>query len=245
MAPLIYAHRGASAHCPENTMEAFRLARKQRADGIELDVQLTRDGEPVVIHDHTLDRTTDGSGLVSQYTCRELQLFSAGAWFHPRFQQARIPTFEEVCAYLAPTSLRLIVELKNFFLPQADLEEKVVELLRAYGLSERTIISSFNFDSLLRVKELDDRQATALLYVGNLQDPWEIASRYQAQELHAPREAVTSSLVKKAHRRGFPVVAWTVNAAPCLREVFAMKVDGVITNYPLRARKIREKKRKG
>jgi glycerophosphoryl diester phosphodiesterase len=239
MVPLIYAHRGASGHCPENTMEAFRKALKHRADGIELDVQLTRDEQVVVIHDHFLDRTTDGSGPVQQYTLQELQQFNAGTWFHPRFQQVCIPSFEEVCAFLAPTSLRLIVELKNFFLPQPGLEEKVLDLLRHYHLTERTIISSFNFDSLLQIKKLDGRQTTALLYVGNLKEPWVIAKRYRTQELHAPRDVVNRSFMKKARREGFPVLAWTVNGPRRLRELFAMKVDGVVTNYPLRARKIR------
>lgn len=239
MLPLVYAHRGASARYPENTLEAFRAAIRNKADGIELDVQLTLDQEVVVIHDHSIDRTTDGKGAVQQLTWAQLQQYSAGAWHDPRYAALRIPRFEEVCALIAPTRLRLIVELKNFLVPQPGLEEKVLTLLRKYQLSARTTLSSFNFDSLLAIKDLDPKQATALLYIGSLQAPWEIAARYQAQELHAPKGVITPSLLKEAHLRHMPVIAWTVNGEKRLRQLFAMKVDGVITNYPLRARKIR------
>lgn len=243
MLPLVYAHRGASGRYPENTLEAFRAAIRHKADGIELDVQLTLDQEVVVIHDHIIDRTTNGKGAVQQFTWEQLQQFSAGAWFDHRFADLRIPRFEEICTLLAPTSLRLIVELKNFFIPQPGLEERVLALLRQYQLTERTTISSFNFDSLLTVKALDPQQATALLYIGSLRAPWEIAARYQASELHAPKDVITPALVKQVHQRQFPLLAWTVNSEKRLRQLFAMKIDGVITNYPLRARKIRNLRR--
>jgi len=243
MKPLVYAHRGASARYPENTLEAFRAAIRQKADGIELDVQLTQDQEIVVIHDHLLDRTTNGKGAVQQFSFEQLQQFSAGGWFDAQYSHLRIPRFEEVCALLAPTSLRLIIELKNFFIPQPGLEEKVIATLQQYSLTKRTTISSFNFDSLDTIKQIDPQQKTALLYIGPIQKPWEIAARYHANELHAPKGFITPSLVKHAHLHQIPVIAWTVNSEKRLRQLFGMKIDGVITNYPLRARKIRNQLR--
>ncbi|WP_134682906.1 glycerophosphodiester phosphodiesterase [Brevibacillus migulae] len=243
MKPLVYAHRGASGRFPENTLEAFRAAIRQKADGVELDVQFSKDRELVVIHDHMLNRTTDGIGIVQQFTFAELQQLSAGAWFDPQYEQSRIPRLEDVCALLAPTSLRLIIELKNFFIPQPGLEEKVIATLQQYALSNRTTISSFNFDSLLTIKQIDPQQKTALLYIGALQKPWEIAARYQAQELHAPKEVITPSLVKQAHLHRVPIIAWTVNSEKRLRQLFTWKIDGVITNYPFRARKMRNVRR--
>jgi glycerophosphoryl diester phosphodiesterase len=235
--PLIFAHRGASGLYPENTIEAFRAALRLRADGIELDVQLTRDGEVVVIHDHRLERTTNGSGLVQQYTLRELRQLRASKKPDSRFRRVRIPSLREVCRSFEPTPLRFIIELKNFLVPQPHLEELVVEIIRQYGLTERTVISSFNFDSLIRVKELNPLQRTALLYVGPLQNPWEVAKRYGADELHVPEEELTPELVQQAKERGFPVIGWTINHPKRVKLAGKMGVDGIITNYPLRARK--------
>jgi glycerophosphoryl diester phosphodiesterase len=235
--PLIYAHRGASGRYPENTMEAFHGALRQRADGIELDVQLTLDEQVVVIHDHRLERTTNGQGLVQSCTSDELRLLRAGEHADPRYADARIPTLEEVLQTFAPTPLRFNIELKNLLIPQPGLEERVVELIRKYRLTRRTVISSFNFDSLLRVKELNPRQPTGLLYVGPLRSPWELAKRYEADQLHVPVKELTSSLVTQAKRNGYHVMVWTVDNPERMRECRRLGVDGIITNYPLRARK--------
>lgn len=224
-------------------MESFRAAIKAKADGIELDVQMTLDGELVVIHDHQLERTTNGKGLVQQHTYRELRRYSAGAWFDPGFADAKIPRFEQVCALIAPTSLKLIVELKNFFLPQAGLEEKVIDTLQYYGLIERTVVSSFNFHSLQDVKRLMPELQTGMLYMGLLDEPWKIAAQFSANQLHAPKQALSSKLIAGAHAHHFPVIAWTVNHEKHLRQAFALHVAGVITNYPVRARKIRDKQK--
>jgi glycerophosphoryl diester phosphodiesterase len=235
--PLIYAHRGASGHYPENTMEAFHGALRQRADGIELDVQLSQDEEAVVIHDHRLERTTDGRGSVQDFTLDELRQFHAGKPFGQRFSEARIPSLADVLQELALTPLRFNIELKNLFVPQPGLEEKVVTLVRKHRLTRRTVISSFNFDSLRRIKQLNPRQKTGLLYMGPLRRPWEVAIRYEADQLHVPNEELTPSLVKQAKANGLQVMVWTVDDPERIRECRRMGVDGIITNYPLRARK--------
>lgn len=236
--PVIFAHRGASGRYPENTMEAFRAALRRKADGIEVDVQLTLDEEVVVIHDHHLDRTTDGTGLVQDQTWEVLQKYSAGAWLDPTFESARIPSFREVCQFIQPTSLKMIIELKNFLSAQPHLEEKTVEIVREYQLTNRVIFSSFNFTSLLRIKELDSRFVTALLYIGPLREPWIICRQFQADQLHAPVDQITPALVKKTKQHGLPIYAWTVNGTREIKRMGAMKVDGLITNFPLRARKL-------
>lgn len=238
MSPIIYAHRGASGQYPENTMESFQAAVKKRADGIECDVQLTKDGKVVVIHDHRLDRTTNGSGLVSHHTLSELRQFRADKDSPQHLPKARIPTLREVFQQFSDSSLCFSIEMKNLLYPQPQLEEKLIELIRRYQLSERTVISSFNFDSLARIKELDPFQATALLYVGSLPAPWNIATRYQTDELHVPLDQLNPELVKQAHEHGFPVIVWTVNSEREMKESFRMGVDGIITNYPGRARKV-------
>lgn len=238
MAPLIYAHRGASGLFPENTMESFYAAVRRRADGIELDVQLSRDNKLVVIHDHTLDRTTTGSGPVRRYTLQELRQVRADRSSSSRYPKAKIPTLREVFQAFSVTPLRFIIELKNFLSDQPNLEELVIEQIRRFQLTERTVISTFNFDSLLRVKELDPAQTTGLLYVGPLSRPWEVASRYSADQLHVPMDQLSADLVKSTKQHGLTVLGWTVNSSREIQTALDLGVDGIITNYPGRARKI-------
>ncbi len=237
MTPSIYAHRGASGLYPENTMAAFRAALRQGADGIELDVQLTRDEQVVVLHDHTLERTTNGTGFVQNRTYAELCRLEAGNGLHPRFRHARIPLLRDVLAFVRPTRLHVLVELKNFLVPQPHLEEKVLALIDGFGLMNRVVISSFNFNSLLLVKKLEPHVTTALLYVGHLERPWEVARQFRADQLHVPKEEITPSLVEEAHRCGYPVFAWTINGRRTMLRMAQMGVDALITNYPGRARK--------
>lgn len=236
--PRIIAHRGASATYPENTMIAFRAAEKMLADGIELDLQLSLDQEVVVIHDYTLNRTTNGRGAVLSHTFAQLHRLDAGSWKHPRFHKARIPHFAEVCDFLQRNHLDLVIELKNFLLPQPGLEEKVLAMLEEYQLLSRTVISSFNFDSLRLVKQLSANVTTALLYVGDLNSPWELAERYGAERLHAPHDVITPQLITAAHQRGLQVYAWTVNERKVMQRMSKMGVDGLITDHPQRARNI-------
>ncbi|USG63835.1 glycerophosphodiester phosphodiesterase [Brevibacillus ruminantium] len=238
MPPFIYAHRGASGSYPENTMEAFRAAVRRRANGIELDVQLSKDHKPVVLHDHYLERTTNGHGMVHQQTFEQLKKLRADKLHPIRQRTVRIPGLREVFHEFAPTKLHFCIELKNFFYPQPLLEEQVLELIRQYDLRERTVISSFNFDSLLTVKKLDPRQTTGLLYVGPIQHPWTVGKQYKADELHVPDDQLSPHLVKTAKEHGFRVLGWTLDSASSIRKAAQMGVDGVITNYPGRARKV-------
>lgn len=236
MPPLIFAHRGASGLFPENTMESFQAAVRRKANGIELDVQLTSDNKLVVIHDHSLDRTTNGTGLVRQHTFRELRQLRADKDSSMRLPNAHIPTLQEVFQEFVDTPIRFIIELKNFFLEQPHLEDLVIEQIRRYQLTERTIISSFNFDSLLRIKQLDPTQTTGLLYVGPLAKPWDIASQYRADQLHVPFDQLTKELVSEAKQHQFTVLSWTVNTNRQIQRAIDYGVDGLITNYPKRAR---------
>ncbi|MFM1651475.1 glycerophosphodiester phosphodiesterase [Brevibacillus sp. B_LB10_24] len=243
MKPLIYAHRGASGRYPENTFDAFHAALRHGADGIELDVQLSSDHEVVVIHDVKVNRTTNGTGLVQNHTWKELRQLSAGGWFHPRFQGARIPSLHEVFAFAKPTSLRLILEMKNLLVPQPGLEDKVLELIDLYKLEKRVTISSFNYNSLGEIKRKNRKIQTALLYIGKLKDPWEVAEQYQTEQLHAPAEGIDPAFLDQAHRRKLSVIAWTVNDPSAIKRLASWNIDGLITNYPRRARKLIDAKK--
>ena len=157
----VWAHRGASGYAPENTLEAFELAARQKADGVELDVQLSKDGELVVIHDETIDRVTDGKGKVKDFTVRELKSFKANQT-HPEYANAIIPTLEEVYDLLKPIGLKINVELKTGIYFYPDIEKKLLALTRKKGMEEKVWYSSFNHYSLIRLKELEPSVRTGI-----------------------------------------------------------------------------------
>ena len=158
----IFAHRGASAYAPENTLEAFRLAMEQGADGIELDVQMTKDGELVVIHDETIDRVSNGNGAVRDYTLEELKQFSVSNHFE-QYPDVKIPTLREVLELIKPGTMEINIELKTGIYWYPQIEQKVLELVKEEGMEERIIYSSFNHYSVQKIRELSPEAETAYL----------------------------------------------------------------------------------
>ena len=234
--PLVLAHRGASAEAPENTLAAFRLALAQGADGVELDVILSADGVPVVIHDDTLDRTTTGAGPVSRLSLAELKALSAGyaACFGAQYQAEQIPTLAEVFAACGEQPL-INIELKHDRSPGRQLAARVVDLIHAHGRQGRVIVSSFQFSSLRRLKALDPALPAGLLYMAPVFGPR--LSRCLAgalpHEAHHPSAIGLSARdIAWCHQNGLRVNAWTVDAEPELRRLALAGVDGLITNRP-------------
>ena len=140
----IFAHRGASGYAPENTMDAFKLAVKQGAEGIELDVQLSKDGIPVVIHDETIDRVTNGHGYVKDYTLEELKNFTIMKGKYQEYEHSKIPTLEEVLVYAKKENLTVNIELKTGIYWYPEIEEKTVDLVKKTKMEDLVIYSSFN-----------------------------------------------------------------------------------------------------
>ncbi|MBC8078723.1 MAG: glycerophosphodiester phosphodiesterase [Gorillibacterium sp.] len=239
MKSLIYAHRGASGDAPENTMAAFRLAVQQGAEGIELDIQMSQDGELVVIHDESLDRTTNGSGLVAHHRVAELKRLDASNRF-PEYRGESIPLLQEVLEYLAPTSLELNIELKNGIILYEGMEEKVIRLVKEYAMENRIVFSSFNHYTLVKLARLAPDIERGILYGEGLYEPWKYATSIKAAALHAHYFAVHPEIVAGAHAAGVKIRPWTVNEDADIRRMIAMGVDAVITNYPARMKAIRE-----
>lgn len=231
------AHRGASGYAPENTIEAFRVAQSMGADGFEFDVQLTKDGVPVLIHDEQLDRTTNGHGFVLAHTLAELRALDAGSWFHPTFQGARIPTLEEVLAEFGQ-QMYLNIELKNSIFDMPGLEERTVELIRQYRVEERVIVSSFHHGSMQYMRQLAPDIATGLLYDCVLVEAVQYAVRVGAQALHPFFGTVKPQLVADAHAAGLAVNVWTVNLEEHMQLAARCGVDAIITNYPDRLKRV-------
>jgi len=229
MSVIVFAHRGYSAKAPENTMAAFELALEFDADGIELDIHLTKDGEIVVIHDDTLDRTTNGTGLVSTYTMSELKAFDAGAWFSPEFAGEQIPTLRRVLDLTKGTDTLLNIEIKTG-LGFEQLNEKLIPLLDKYDCWERTIISSFNHYALAHLISLKPQARTAILYSAGLVNPWVYAKSIGATALHPYHRTVIPEIVTAAQQNGMMVNVWTVDKEEDVERMKVCRVDSVITN---------------
>lgn len=230
MRPLVIAHRGASGTRPENTLAAFRHAVALGADMIELDVQLTRDGEVVVLHDTTLDRTTDGRGPVSERTLAELRGLDAGGWFGRAFAGERLPTLAEVLTEIA---IPVNVELK----PMGDhgLEPRALAVVQAAGAMGRVVFSSFAADALVRLRGLGGDATLAVLWEC---EPLELAiecmERVGARAVHLRKDAATPHTLARLRALGVGVRVWTVNDQAEMDRLVAAAVDGLFTDYPER-----------
>lgn len=231
---LNFAHRGASHDAPENTLAAFRLALEMGADGVELDVQVSKDGEAVVIHDFTVDRTTDGHGAVKDKTMAELRELDAGSWFDKRFAGERIPTLEEVIVEVGQ-QLLLNIEIKARVLSGAHLVAEVVRLIEDHNLVHRVIVSSFNPFVLRRVKRLNPHIPTGLLYRSDLSAHLLrtlLVFLAHPNALHPEKHLITQEYMAWAKKRGCRVNVWTVDEPAEMERLVALGVDGIITNRP-------------
>lgn len=229
----VYAHRGYSGKYPENTMLAFREAALTGCDGIELDVQLTKDGTVVVIHDETIDRTTDGTGFVKDYTYEELKKYNADMICKGKHGFESIPTFEEYCIWAKDQELVTNIEIKTGVYYYEDLEEKTLELVRKYGLEKKVFFSSFNHVSLIRLKELaPEIQCGALLEHQGLGNPGYYCDRYGFECYHPGFKGLTEDHVKSCKAHGIKINVWTVNDMAALEQLYDWGCDGAISNYP-------------
>jgi glycerophosphoryl diester phosphodiesterase len=236
----VWAHRGASGYAPENTLEAFQKAIDMKADGIELDVQMTKDGQLVILHDETVNRVSDASGWVKDYTYEDIKKLNVNKKF-PEFGRVRIPTLQEVYLLMKDTELMINVELKNGIVFYDNLEEKVMELTRKLGLEERIIYSSFNHYSVMRLKKLDPCVKTGFLYEDGYLDMPEYAAKHGVKALHpAFYNLQYPDFIKDCKAGGILVRTWTVNEPEDMKMLCNHELDAMITNYPDLGRKVVE-----
>ena len=222
----VWAHRGASALAPENTLAAFRAAEAAGADGVELDVQLSRDGVPMVLHDETLDRTSDGRGSVSALSLEQIKRLDAGSWFSADFAGEKIPTLEEALHW-GGSRLRFNVEIKDSAAAQA-----VLELSRSYPQTS-IVVSSFDHDLLQRLRCSAPNLPLAFLWDN---PDWAVAVERAAAcaaESFNPRyKDLSVELLTDCHRLGLAIYPWTVNTVVELKHCRNLGVDGVFCNNP-------------
>ena len=238
--PLNFAHRGASAEAPENTLAAFLHAVELGADGIELDVQLSSDGELVVIHDFGLETTTDGTGPVRERTLAELKELDAGSHFDPAFAGEQIPTLQEVIDAVGH-QLLLNIELKTDSLRDDGLAAGAVRAIEDNHLLDRAIISSFNPLALRWVNRLNPWISVGLLYAPDmpLLQRWSWARHLlRLEALHPHHSQVDDRYMSWATERGYRVHTWTVDDPGRMWQLMRQGVDIIITNRPDLVRKV-------
>ena len=239
--PLIWAHRGASGYCPENTLAAFQKAVELCADGIELDVQMTRDGELVVCHDETIDRTSNGSGWIKDKTLAELKAldFSSGK---KKFSGATIPTMREVFELLSDTDILINIELKTGIVFYPGMAEKLLELTAECGFKDRVIYSSFNHYTIKHMREISPEAKLGFLYADGTIDMPAYAQKYGVQALHPALYNIQfPGFIEECHKEGIAVNVWTVDSDEYIEMSYRAGVDAIITNYPDKAFEVIER----
>ncbi len=225
---LVVAHRGASAYAPENTLAAFDLAARMGVTHIELDVRETRDGQVVVLHDATLERTTNGRGPVADRTLAEVQRLDAGAWFGPAFAGERIPTLDAVLArYRGRLHVQVEIKGRSDTLPRA-----VVETIRRHGMSASVTVISFDAAQLEKVRALAPELVTGWLLGDVSADTMVRARELGVSLVSLQASTVTADLVRRLHAGGFTVLAWGVETEETMRDVVRAGADGIVIDFP-------------
>lgn len=229
----VFAHRGLSGIYPENTMLAFQRAGDESFDGIELDVQLTRDGQVVIIHDETVDRTTDGSGLVVAHSLDEIRKLNAARIRPDSTQPLRIPTLDEYCEWASSAShIVTNIEIKSSVVFYPGLEEKTFNLVQKYGLEERVFFSSFNHLSMILMKKIaPEIPSGALVEEQGLMFAGFYCEQFGFDYFHPGLPSVTAESVIECHAHGIPMHVWTVDAQSDWERMESFGVDGIFTNY--------------
>lgn len=229
----IIAHRGWSGRYPENTMLAFEKAAEIKADGMELDVHLSKDREVMIIHDEALVRTTGQDGVVSDYTRAELERISAGRTKNDEYGFTPIPSLEEYLTFLKKTDLMTNIELKTAPMYYPGIEEKTIELIRRFSLEDRIIFSSFNWLSVIKMKRLCPEIPAGLL----ISSPSIKNIGYEIHDLglqayHPDYALLSDESVRECHENGTEINVWTVNDEEKMNKCRDWNIDGLITNNP-------------
>lgn len=231
----IIAHRGASHYAPENTIAAFEKAIQQKADGIELDVRLSKDSVPVINHDATINRTSNGKGYIHSQTIDQLKQHDFGSHFSKKFRKETIASLEEVLQLVQDQDIRLHIELKNGPIIPTDLESKVLSLIYQYNMEDRVVYSSFDHHSLQRLHQLDPQAKISLLFHINLLHFYDYVDHtgLPIYGLHPNHFYVTEDMIAGAKARNMALNVYTVNNKKLALYYKAMGIDGLITNDPL------------
>lgn len=232
--PPLIAHRGASALSPENTMVAFKKAQELGVTWIEFDVMLAKCGTPIIFHDESLDRTTNGSGSVADYTFDDLQTLDAGGWFGSDYQDCRIPAFSEVLEWLAAEGMSANIEVKPLPGQDAITAVSVLEALLPYqgSLNSNVIISSFSVESLKCLHESAASWQLGLLMHEWRSDWWQLVSELECVSVHVNEAILTPDLIAEVKATGRRLLSYTVNSIERAEKFLDVGVDAIFSDLP-------------
>jgi glycerophosphoryl diester phosphodiesterase len=232
--PVIFAHRGDLANAPENTLPSFEQAIAKGADGVELDAKLTSDGHVIVIHDSTVDRTTDGKGRVASYTLNAIRKLDAGKWFDVKFSGTKVPLLEEVFETVGKDKL-INIELTNYSTPRDGLVVKVCELIKHHNNPKQIIFSSFFSSNLKNVAQILPEIPRGLLAMPGIVGLWSRSFGFMFGDYQALHPYITNTSreqVQRAHRIKRRVHVWTANSVEEIKQLKEWGVDGIFTDDP-------------
>ncbi|KIL49035.1 hypothetical protein KP77_22460 [Jeotgalibacillus alimentarius] len=234
----VFAHRGSSGTYPENTMLAFKKAEKTGCYGLEFDVHMTKDREVVVIHDETVNRTTNGRGAIKDLTLDEIKkLYIKSGWL----RKEKIPSLDEVLEWAKSNEMLINIELKNDKIFYEGLEELVVQKVANHQLQDRIIYSTFNHESVKILKKITSCEVAAL-YSRKGINPVLLAQSLNADAIHANFRVMTPQLMRDCQQHGIPVRLYTLNKPALIQKWLNEGLSGVITDYPELAQKLKDKK---
>jgi len=237
--PIILAHRGDLVHAPENTLPSFSQAIQKDADGVELDAKLTRDGHVIVIHDSSVDRTTNGKGKVASLLLEEIRKLDAGKWFNEKFAGTKVPLLEEVFETVGRDKL-INIELTNYATPHDGLTEKVCELIKHRNNQSQIIFSSFFASNLKKAALLSPEVPRGLLAMPGLIGLWARSFGFMFgdyQALHPHISSTSREQMQRAHRLKRRVHVWTANTPAEVNQLKEWGADGILTDDPATARR--------
>nr|WP_247739171.1 glycerophosphodiester phosphodiesterase [Bacillus sp. 165] len=219
-------------------MISFMQAEKLGAHGVELDVQMSKDKRVVVIHDETIDRTTNGKGAVKDYTYEELKKFDASYKFKDKTGSCSIPTLEEVLEWMQSNDMVLNIELKNDKIAYRGLEEEILTMVRKYEMEKRVILSSFNHFSMMKCHQLAPDIETAILYKTGLHTPWAYAKKMGARAIHPNYKYISDATILQSMQNQVAVRPYTVNDEQKMLELTALNISAIVTDFPEKAKRI-------
>jgi len=244
---LIIAHRGASGSAPENTLASFKKAMEMGTDAVELDVHLSSDGELIVIHDNTLDRTTTLKGNIKEHTLKEIKTADAGSWFGAEWKGEPVPTLDEVLNTVNG-KVKVVIEIKDGSDVYPGIEQKTIETIKRRGAEDWCILQSFSDVAVNKMLETKTTMPVYKLVVGNVPGlplyndgkmHWGSAYHYKTiAGINPQQKFACKRIVNKLHKRGQQIYVWTVNDEKVMKKLLRWGVDGIITNYPEKLKRV-------
>ncbi|MBI2119375.1 MAG: hypothetical protein HYT97_07090 [Elusimicrobia bacterium] len=240
----LIGHRGAMGHAPENTLASFICGQKLGADMLECDIHLSKDRKCVVMHDESVERTTNGHGQIRNLTASNIKRLDAGSWYSKKNVGERALLLEELLDWIKEQKsclgrpLGLAIEIKNEPIRYLDIEKVAIEIVKKKKMESRTIFISFDHGVVKRAKSLEPNIPTGILYREPLADTFKRAKELKVDAIFPRRHLITKTLVQNAHKHKLFVATWTVNEVKEMKKIFGIGIDAIATNFPDRLNRV-------